>query len=107
MKELPIPDAAVRDHDKSVEMLRAWIAEGALFCSLNIGMYVEGADIREEDAWGTILADAMRHVASGLSKRYDRSYRGALDNMKARFIAELDSPTSAAAGGFVSRNQQA
>jgi hypothetical protein len=105
MKELPIPDAAVRDHDNSVEMLRAWIAEGALFCSLNIGMYVEGTDVREEEAWGTILADAMRHVASGLTKRYDRSYQDSLNKMRARFIAELDRPTSAATGEFVSGNQ--
>lgn len=106
MKELPIPDAAVRDQDNSVEMLRAWIAEGSLLCSLNIGMYVEGTDVREEDAWGTILADAMRHVASGLSKRYDRSYRGSLEMMRARFIAELNRPTSEATGEFVRNDWQ-
>ena len=105
MKELPIPDAALRDHDNSVEMLRAWVAEEALFCSLNVGMYIEEGDIREEDAWGTIFADAMRHVASALNKRYDRSYEVSLGKMKARLITELERPTSRATGEFVSDNQ--
>ena len=105
MKELPIPDSAVRDHDNSVEMLRAWIAEGALFCSLNIGMYVEGSDVREEEAWGTIFADAMRHVASALNKRYDRAYDVSLGEMRARLIAELERPTSRATGEFLGNNR--
>lgn len=54
MNERPIPPAAQMDID-AVEMLRAWVAEQQLHCSLKIGMYRDGMGIDEELAWGTIL----------------------------------------------------
>jgi len=38
MKELVIPPPAERDSG-SVEMIRAWIAEKGLHCTINVGVY--------------------------------------------------------------------
>jgi Domain of unknown function (DUF5076) len=71
MKELTIPDAAVRDKH-SVEILRVWIAEKQLWCSIKVGMYDEHK-IPEEETWGVILADATRHIAAAQGRRSARS----------------------------------
>lgn len=99
MNERPIPLAATRD-EKSVEMLRVWIAEHKLHCSLKVGMYRE-MNIPEELAWGTILADAARHIAKALSEQNEKSEDSLLELIRGHFNAELDAPTSPAAGGFI------
>ena len=40
LNQRPVPEAALRDND-AVEMLRVWIAEGRLHCSIKVGMYHE------------------------------------------------------------------
>jgi hypothetical protein len=97
-----IPGAALRDPN-SIEMLRVWIAEKSLWCSLRIGMYRErGMD--EPAAWGTILADAARHIANALadSENLDRSET--LQKIQREFANELGSTTSPVSGEFVKRN---
>jgi Domain of unknown function (DUF5076) len=71
MNERPIPEAATRDKN-SVEMLRAWIAEGGLHCSMKVGMYLESTSVSEEKAWGILLADVTRHLASALEQGHSR-----------------------------------
>jgi hypothetical protein len=99
MNERPIPPAALRDQN-SVEMLRVWVAEHKLHCSLKIGMYRE-MKIQEEVAWGTILADAARHIARALSEEGEDSEITLLGKIRAQLNAELDMPSSAVTGGFV------
>jgi hypothetical protein len=99
MNERPIPPAALRDPD-SVEMLRVWVAEQKLHCTLKIGMYRE-MQIQEEVAWGTILADAARHIARALSEDGEDSESILLGKIRIQFNAELDAPSSVATGGFV------
>jgi hypothetical protein len=53
MNELVIPPAAQRDA-QSLELMRAWVAEEELHCSLRIGVY-EDQGISEEKAWGLFL----------------------------------------------------
>lgn len=67
-KERPIPSAALKD-EKSVEMLRLWLADGGLHCSILAGSYV-GSGIAEETAWGMMLADAARHVGNALKTNF-------------------------------------
>jgi len=100
MNERPIPAAALRDED-SVEMLRVWIAERKLHCSLKIGMYRETMGIEEEVAWGTILADAARHIAMALSSGSGGSELNSLAKIREKFNQELASPTSDVQGEFV------
>lgn len=99
MNERPIPPAAL-DDENSVEMLRVWIAQRQLHCSMKVGMYRD-MNIDESDAWGTILADAARHVAMALSSGFEENQQDALAKIRMKFNAELTAPTSDASGGFV------
>lgn len=98
--DLVIPDAARRDAS-ATEVARVWIAEKGLHCSLRIGMYAKHPSIREEAAWGMMLADMARHVADALVKSgtsYDRDL--ALAKIQQAFEEELARPTTATTGGF-------
>ncbi|HIE0526748.1 TPA: DUF5076 domain-containing protein, partial [Stenotrophomonas maltophilia] len=103
MKELIIPEAAQRD-ESSVEMIRVWIAERGLHASLKVGLYEDRPDIREERAWGRILADVAQHVADALvtSEGMDRDV--VVEAIKAAFNEELQAPSSGRSGGFVVRH---
>lgn len=98
MSPLVVPPAALRD-DKSIQMLSAWIAENGLHCSLKIGMWQEnGRD--EAEAWGILLADAIRHIANALQEGYGQSAPEAIATVLHSLQNELDLPTSATGGGF-------
>ena len=98
MKDLIVPDAARRDSN-SVETLRVWIAEQGLHCAIKFGIY-EGSGIAEEDAWGTILADTARHVVRALDLHAPGQHPDALAKIRAKFLEELDDPTSPVRGDF-------
>lgn len=100
MNERPIPEAALRDPD-SVEMLRVWVAEGQLHCSLKVGMYRDGMGIDEEVAWGTILADAARHIPKALQDNGNLNETESLAKLVAKFNDEVSVPSSELNGGFV------
>jgi Domain of unknown function (DUF5076) len=99
----PIPEAALRDDD-AVEMLRVWIAEGGLHCSIKVGLYRETMNIAEENAWGTILADVARHVAAALQSGYAASAPESLTKIRDSFVNELGAPTSDTQGNFVRKH---
>jgi hypothetical protein len=100
MNERPIPEAALRDKS-AVEMLRAWIAEGGLHCSMKVGMYQESTNIREARAWGIILADVTRHVAMALESGYSADRDKTVRDIRDSYLKELGKPTSNATGEFV------
>ncbi|MBD8643772.1 DUF5076 domain-containing protein [Stenotrophomonas sp. CFBP 13724] len=77
MDELSKPGAAL-DDDASVEMIRVWIASRKLHCSIKVGMYEESSEIREQKAWGIIMADVDRHVASALESGYGMDQQSVL-----------------------------
>jgi hypothetical protein len=103
LNQRPIPEAALRDED-AVEMLRVWIAEQRLHCSMKVGMYRETMNVAEEKAWGTILADVARHVANALESGYSSNAAESLQKIRDSFIKELGSPTSEAKGDFVRKH---
>ena len=103
LNQRPIPEAALRD-ESAVEMLRVWIAERGLHCSMKIGMYRETMNVPEEKAWGTILADIAKHVANALESGYSTDATEALRKIRDSFMAELETPTSAAKGDFVRKH---
>jgi hypothetical protein len=47
--QLPIPGAAIGD-TKSFEMIRAWVANHGLHCSLNIGVWENHLGVEEPTA---------------------------------------------------------
>ena len=99
LNQRPIPDAALRDQD-AVEMLRVWIAERGLHCSMKVGMYRETMSVPEEKAWGRILADVARHLAHALESGYSTSADDSLKKIRESFLEELGDPTSETTGGF-------
>ena len=99
-RELVIPPDAAAD-PKSVEMIRVWIADGGLHCTLNVGHWTaQKAPIDENVAWGIMLSDVIRHVADAT-----RELTGADPAATAKAIFqslrnELAAPSSEASGGF-------
>ncbi len=100
MNERPIPEAALRDKD-AVEMLRVWIAERQLQCSMKVGMYQEAMNIPEGRAWGMILADVTRHVATAMESGYSADRDKIVREIRDSYLMELGNPTSDTTGEFL------
>jgi hypothetical protein len=96
-RELVVPPAAEKDPN-SREMIRAWIADKALHCSLNVGTWAE----REAIGWGILLSDVARHVADALEKSEGKDKGQFLDEVKRVFNDELEAPSAETEGSFVS-----
>jgi hypothetical protein len=87
--ELPVPAAAKRSAD-SVEIIRAWIAEEGLHCSLSIGNWPENESI----GWGILLSDVVRHVADALRKEQGIEQAETIRQIRITLNKELDHPTA-------------
>ncbi len=98
-KQRPIPEAALRDSN-AVEMLRVWVAEGGLHCSMKVGMYRETMNVAEEKAWGIILADVARHIANALEAGYSSNAADSLQKIRRSMLEELGDPTAELRGDF-------
>ncbi len=98
MKPLVIPPAALRDPN-SVQMLNAWIAEEGLHCTLNIGFFTACGHV-EAKAWGTLLADLVRHIANAQHEQNGESVAETIQAVIGSLYEELDEPTSDAEGEF-------
>lgn len=103
LDERPIPESALRDAD-AVEMLRVWIAERGLHCSMKMGMYEESMKVSEETTWARILADVARHLANALEEAYRRNSKESLEQIRKAFNEELDKTPANMKGGFVQRH---
>ena len=80
-------------------MLSAWIAEKGLHCTMNIGMW--GAQgVNEPAAWGTLLADVVRHLAAGTREKTGADSTATAQAIVEALLEELGEPTSKAQGGF-------
>ena len=92
--QLPIPPDAMTD-PRSVEMVRAWIVNGGLQASLQMGVW---EDVR---AWGILLADLVKYVADAKEKDggIDRSHT--IKQVRKSIDAELDASTCESEGEFV------
>jgi hypothetical protein len=95
----PIPEAALRDKN-SVEMLRVWIAEGQMYCSIKVGMYEDSANISEGRAWGILLADVTRHLANAILDEYSVDRSDSILEIKESYLQELGKPTTKVSGEF-------
>jgi hypothetical protein len=91
--ELLIPPEAHGDA-RAVEVLRAWIVNGGLHCSLKPSIWPEPGN------WGILLADVARHVADAFQRESGQSPIESLERIRLAFQAELDSPTDKPAGAF-------
>jgi hypothetical protein len=80
-------------------MLTAWIAENGLHCTLNVGMWKEQGR-NEPKAWGILLADVVRHLASAIEQEGGAPMEQTTEVVVAALLNELDDPTSKIKGGF-------
>lgn len=103
MNQLPIPEAAVED-EKSIEMIRVWIAQRKLHASLRPGIYHGREGVSETRAWGIVLADVARHVASALGKEFGLDTLASVEAIEAAFLNELREPSSPLDGAFVRKH---
>jgi hypothetical protein len=92
---LSIPPDAISD-PHSVEMVRAWIANSALHCCLQVGVWSD-----KPGAWGILLADIARHVANAMEEEQGAEVSETIATIRKAFDAEMDSPTDEPTGGFV------
>ncbi len=97
--QLTIPPAAIADSD-SIELIRAWIADEGLHCSLKVGVW-QGPEVDDETTgWGILLADVIRHVADDLHRSHGRESGRTIDAIRAVLESELDEPTAETMGSF-------
>lgn len=94
--ELEIPDG-VPEAEQAVELIRAWIADGALMVTLN----GEALGDRMQD-WGRLLAQIAHHVARSSSLNGDANEFHALAELRKGFDA-LVPVTEPTLSGKVSR----
>lgn len=62
------PPPEVENDEFSVEMIRGWIAERGLSCTLNLGHWHRHSTVDERQAWGVLLADLCRQIATELQE---------------------------------------
>ena len=99
MRELVIPPPAQEDKD-SFEIIRAWVADNGLHCTINVGTWEDDKDINEEDAWGIVLADVIRHFSNAMNDRYGNDKNETIMKTVKSLFAELEIPTSEVKGQF-------
>jgi hypothetical protein len=102
--ELPIPPNAAAE-DRSLEMIRVWLANGKQHCVLNIGFWEERG-IDECHAWGILLADMLHHIANAHEKEYGRDPRETINRVRESLLIEMEHATSDRLGEFVAQKQR-
>lgn len=92
LEELDPPDG-VNEAEEAVEVLRAWIADGALLVSINSPAFAEHV----ED-WGRLLAEVGHHVAKAAALNgYLREEEG-LAALRSGFLSVFGSVSPEASG---------
>ena len=77
-------------------MIRAWVADNDLHCSLEIGCWGDN----EALAWGILLTDVVRHVANAMLEDKGWEKGETIREIRKVFNAEMDSPTAQPTGRF-------
>ena len=87
-KTLSRPDAVEKD-EYAVEMIRGWIAERGLACSLNLGHWHHNSKLDERHAWGVMLADLAREIAIQLEGVTQQDPKDSLHVIIEAMLSEL------------------
>ena len=95
MRELAPPPKA-KDNATAVELVRAWLVDNGLQCSLNIGGFGE----QELTTWGILLSDIARHVANAHQQLNGSNATENLKEIAKHFNFEINTPTAPASGDF-------
>jgi Domain of unknown function (DUF5076) len=92
--QLEIPRGVASD-PKAFELVRAWVAQGDLHVSLQMG----GWD--DPTAWGVVLADLVRHVARFYAEQKRLDPEQTIGRVRDAMDAELDGEDESPEGGLV------
>jgi Domain of unknown function (DUF5076) len=92
--QLPVPPSAHADKH-SVELLRAWVVNKGLQCSIRVGH-----EENEPILWGVLISDVARHAADAINKQNGLSKADILNQIREVFNDELDAPTAETSGSF-------
>ena len=79
--QLVVPSAARAD-SKSFEVVRVWIANRGQHVSLRVGVWQDPA------AWGIMLVDLVRHVATAYQQEYGLERKEVLQRIREGLDAE-------------------
>jgi|SRR6185369_2706485 hypothetical protein len=93
MNELA-PPPKTKDNPEAIELVRAWIVDNGLQCSLNIGGFGEN----ELTTWGILLSDVARHVANAHQQLNGSNAAENLKTIAEHFNVEIKTPTAPASG---------
>jgi hypothetical protein len=92
--ELPVPSAVGADPE-AIELLRVWAAGGKQHVSLATEVWDDPA------AWGIMLVDLARHIASAYEQSSSQPYVASLKRIRETFDAEWEHATDEPSGGIV------
>ena len=92
LQELEVPEG-VLDAEQAVEVLRAWIADGALHVIFEPGSF--GQDVSE---WGRLLSEVSHHIASGVALEGHLSQNEALTAIHEAYERGVLEPTGTRTG---------
>jgi Domain of unknown function (DUF5076) len=96
VKELLRPPATEQAHH-ATELVRAWIVDKDLHCSLNVGSLGENENI----VWGILLSDVARHVANAIERDKGVPANETLTQIASSFDFEIRTPTAEVKGNFI------
>ncbi|MGC1276307.1 MAG: DUF5076 domain-containing protein [Planctomycetaceae bacterium] len=89
--ELPVPSPIDSD-PRAIELLRIWAAHGKQHVSLATNVWDDPA------AWGIMLVDLAKHVASAYQQTTGKEYTSLLNRVREGFDAEWQSATDEPSG---------
>jgi hypothetical protein len=96
IKELIRPPAADKAKN-ATELIRAWLVDNDLLCSLNVGVFGDN----EKIVWGILLSDVARHVADAIEREKGVPAKESLVQIASSFDYEMRTPTAETKGNFI------
>jgi predicted secreted Zn-dependent protease len=84
-------------------MIRVWLAHEDLHVSLFLGMWqdAEESEVDEREAWGTLLADVVHHIARGLNQSHTFPEPDTVRRIREAFLEALNAKDKQRTGGYV------
>lgn len=98
-EELDLPDG-VTEAEEAIEVLRAWVADGALHVIFDPETFED--DVSE---WGRLLADVAQHVANAVELDGQMNRAEALSRLAEAFDRHVRTGQTSAAGRIKGRTE--
>ena len=103
VRELPVeldPPDGIDDAAEAVELMRAWIGDGALLVALNASAF--GDHVAD---WGRLLAEVGHHIARAAALNGYMREEDAQAMLRDAFVADFDTVSPGATGRLKGRQE--